>query len=387
MRVALTVEHCWHEVPGGTARSILDLVAAVARSPHAPDLVGVAARHRNPPLDPWRPPVTVSHHRLPRIALYEAWHATRRPRVESATGPVDVVHATGGAVPGTRAPLVVTVHDLAFLHHPEMFTRQGNRFFRRALSLTAAEASRVIVPSEATAHDCRAAGIGADRLRIVPWGAPAVPRPVGPAGEQAGEQAGERAGRQDGLVRGLGIVRPYVLNVGTVEPRKNLPRLLDAWSRLGASDVDLVLVGPEGWGEAAAAVDERITAMRRAGVDTVHRVGFVDAPTRDALYAGALACCYPSLFEGFGLPVLEAMAHGCPVVTSRGTATEELVADGAGIAVDPHDVDAIAAALRSLVDDADLRHRMAEAGRRRAGCYTWEAAADATVSVYEEACR
>ncbi|NLD76094.1 MAG: glycosyltransferase family 4 protein, partial [Acidimicrobiales bacterium] len=146
-RVAVTLEQCWHRVPGGTATSILETVAALKERPDL-EVVGVAARHAEPPPAPFQPAVTVSHLPLPRLALYETWHALRWPPVERATGPVDVVHATAVAVPPTRAPLVMTIHDLAFLADPSLVTRHGNRFFRRGTELARRHARLVLVPSE-----------------------------------------------------------------------------------------------------------------------------------------------------------------------------------------------------------------------------------------------
>ena len=108
-------------------------------------------------------------------ALYESWHYARRPKVERATGPVDVIHATGGAIPPRSVPLVVTVHDLAFLYDTSHFTRHGVRFFKRALDLTRRDAALVLAPSKATADDCIAHGIDAERVRIVPWGSTSRP--------------------------------------------------------------------------------------------------------------------------------------------------------------------------------------------------------------------
>ncbi len=359
MRVAVPMEQCWHEVPGGTARATVDLVAELDRRSLV-EVVGVAARHRRPPAPPWRPPVAVHQLPLPRLALYEAWHRLRRPRVERATGPVDVVHCMGGAIAAGRAPLVVTVHDLAFVHHPEMFTHHGRRFFDRALALTRAEAAAVIVPSRATLEDCTRVGIDRARLHLVPWGIA-----VEPVDTAAVDAVRSRFGLHGG----------YVVVVGTLEPRKNLHRLLEAWARLDRSELTLVVVGPAGWGDAfdASAVPANVTLT-----------GFVDDGTRDALYAGALASVYPSVFEGFGLPVLESMALGCPVVTSSGTATEELITGGAGVAVDPLDPDAIAAGLAELLDDPERQSRIRDAGLARAAAYTWARTADRTMAVYDE---
>src|SRR3990170_2089403 len=121
MRVAMTLEQSWHRVPGGTAVAALELARSLTQGDGL-ELVGVAAKHAREPDAAWRPPVPVAHLPLPRLALYEAWHRLRRPRVERATGPVDIVHATTFAIPPRSAPLVVTIHDLAFLTYPGFFT-------------------------------------------------------------------------------------------------------------------------------------------------------------------------------------------------------------------------------------------------------------------------
>lgn len=359
MRVAVPLEQCWHEVPGGTARASIDLTTALDAHDDV-EIIGVAARHPSPPPDPWKPTVPVRHARLVRPLLYETWHGLGRPRVESITGTVDLCHVVGGAIAPSVAPLVVTVHDLAFLHHPEMFSRHGLRFFRRALQLTIERAHRVFVPSQATLEDCVRAGVDRALLRHVPWGVT-----VSAPDESAVDAARTR----------FGLEGDYVVMVGTLEPRKNLRGLLEAWRVLDRADVDLVVVGPEGWGDGVdpAMVPERLT-----------KTGFVTESVRDALYRGAVASVYPSLFEGFGLPVLESMAIGCPVVTSSGTSTEELVADGAGLAVDPHDPVAIAAAIADLLDDPSMREALSLRGREKAAGYTWERAASAVVAGYRE---
>jgi glycosyltransferase involved in cell wall biosynthesis len=324
--------------------------------------VGVAARHREPPSAAFRPAIEVRHLPLPRRALYEAWHRLRRPDVQRATGPVDVVHATGYAIPPRRAPLVATMHDLAWRRDASMFTRNGVRFFEAGLRCVLDDADLVLCPSAATLGDCRTAGIDDGRLRRIPWG-----MTVADPTEDEVAAARER----------YGLAGRYVLSVGTIEPRKNLGRLLDAFARLPQQDVRLALVGPTGWGDslgrAVAALGDRVRAC-----------GFVPQSALPALYRGASVFCYPSLWEGYGLPVAEAMGAGAPVVTSTGTATEELVAGGAGLAVDPHDVDAIAAALASVLDDADLADRLRTAGRARAEATTWQATAEGTVAAYRE---
>jgi glycosyltransferase involved in cell wall biosynthesis len=352
MRVAYTLEQLWHRVPGGTA------VAAVetARRLTGVELAGVSAWHRRLPPEPWRPPIPVRRLPVPPHVLYETWHRLRRPPVERATGPVDVIHATGVAVPPRTAPLVVTVHDLSYLVYPEHFSAQGRRFFRQALELTRRDADLVLCSSEATRRHCEEAGLDPRRLRVVPLGADAAA-----ASEE--DVARVRAAH--------GLEGPYVLWVGTLEPRKNLPRLLDAYARLDTV-AELVLVGPRGW-------NQELDPPPGARL-----LGFVPGDDLPPLYAGAAAFCFPSLLEGFGMPVVDAMAQGTPVVTSTGTSTEELAGD-AGLVVDPLDVDAIAGALDRVLRDPGLARRLGEAGRARAATYTWERTAALTAEAYAEA--
>lgn len=362
MRVAVTLEQCWHDVPGGVATSALESVRALQATTEV-DLVGVAARHPGPPREPFVPTIPVHHLPLPRLALYEAWHRFRHPAVQRATGAVDVIHVTGMAMPPRSAPMVVTVHDLAFLDDPGQFTARGVRFFHRAIELARRDADIVVCPSDATAAACHRNGFAASRLRVVPWGIEV--RPPDPAA-------------LDRVRRTYRLDRPFVLWLGTIEPRKNLPRLLDAFARLGRDDVELVIAGGEGWNDELAAIETRAPAG-------VRRLGFVPAADLPALYAAASVFCFPSRQEGFGLPVLEAMAQGTPVVTSAGTATAEVVGD-TGRLVDPDDVGAIAAALAELLDDPDGARRLGAAGRHRAATeLTWARTASGLVSAYEDA--
>jgi glycosyltransferase involved in cell wall biosynthesis len=292
---------------------------------------------------------------VPPHVLYETWHRLRRPHVERATGPVDVIHATGVAVPPRTAPLVVTVHDLSYLVYPEHFSRQGRRFFRHALELTRRDADLVLCSSEATRRHCVEAGLDPGRLRVVPLGADVAAA----SGEDVARVRAEH-----------GLARPYVLWVGTLEPRKNLPRLLEAYARLDG-DAELVLVGPRGW-------NQELDPPPGARL-----LGFVPGEDLPPLYAGAAAFCFPSLLEGFGMPVVDAMAQGTPVVTSSGTSTEELAGD-AGLVVDPLDVDAIAGALDRVLGDPELARGLGEAGRAQAATYTWERTAALTAAAYSE---
>lgn len=360
MHVAITLEQFWHRVPGGTATSIHALTTALADRSNV-ELTGVSAWHKTRPPVRFRVPVPIEWMPLPRIALYEAWHRARRPRVELATGPVEVIHATTFAIPPRSAPMVVTVHDLAFLRAPDHFTPRGLRFFQRGLDLARRDADVVVTPSEATASDCVEHGFAGDRIRVVPWGVDATPVPRREVDEVKEE---------------LALDRPYVLWTGTIEPRKNLGALVEAFLSLD-TDALLVLAGPEGWNEDL----ERLVSR---APDRIRPLGHVDTGALKALYAGATVFCYPSLFEGFGLPVLEAMAQGAPVVTSRGIATEE-VAGGAAVLVDPHDHRSIADALGRLLEDPKAASLHSAAGRARAAEMTWPACAERMEAIYAEA--
>lgn len=353
------MEQCWHRVPGGTAVAAIGMARGLKELASV-DVVGVAAAHRRPAPRTWTPPIEIHHLRLPRPALYESWHRLRRPSVERATGDVSVIHATTIAMPPRTAPLVMTVHDLAFLHEPEHFTTRGLRFFNRGLNLALKEADLIVCPSEATRRDCERLGFAPDRLRVIPLGVDA-----GAAG--AREQAGVR--------HRYGLTGEYLLWTGTIEPRKNLPRLLEAFRSLD-TDLQLVLAGPEGWNEDLGKLVEDLGAR-------VRRLGFVPYTDLAPLYAGARAFCFPSLLEGFGFPVLEAMVQGTPVVTSRGTSTEEIAGEAA-VLVDPRDVSSIAQGLRRVLEDANLAEKLGKAGAERASTYTWRATATALTDVYRE---
>ncbi|MEM9515746.1 MAG: glycosyltransferase family 1 protein [Actinomycetota bacterium] len=353
MRVAYTLEQCWHPVPGGTAVAALR-VADALRERRDVELHQVAGRHPKMPRAEYRPSGELAMLPLNRPLLYEAWTRLNWPKVESVIGEIDVAHATTLVPCGTSVPLVVTVHDLAFLHDPGQFSRHGVRTMRRSLDALRARADRVVCSSLATLDDCRRVGIDDARLRHVPLGV---------------DVAVASDGDIERVRRRYRLPDEFVLFVGTLEPRKNLPRLVDA---LADGPLPLVVAGAEGWGD-------------RPDLDRPHvlPVGFVDADDLAALYATATVFAYPSEREGFGLPVGEAMAQGAPVVTSRGTSTEE-VAGGAAVLVDPFDITDIR---RGVHEALDGRSELADAGRARAATLTWSATAEATAAVYHELCR
>jgi len=352
LRVAYTLEQCWHDVPGGSAVAALEVHRRL-RADRSLSVVGITGRHRRSPSDPFRPSGELRSLPVARPWLYETWNRFEWPVVESVAGPFDVCHSTVAIPAATAAPHVVTVHDVAFVRTPERFSRHGARVMRRGLD-RCREVDLVLCPSRATHDDLAELGFDTDRLRVVPWGVDAV------------------RVTDDDLARvraTYALPAEFVLFVGTLEPRKNLAGLVAAMRSI--PELPLVVAGADGWGDGVP-----------AGFDAanVRFVGFVpDADLRPVMQAATLLA-YPSLQEGFGLPILEAMAQGTPVVTSRGSSTGEIAGDAAALA-DPDDVGSIAAALHDVLAD---RARWSALGRARAGEFSWSSTVAATIACYRE---
>lgn len=363
IRLGVPVEQFWHRVPGGTGRATYGTLRALADAEATPETrveTGLMAAWHRPSLR--RPaglgelgPVRFAP--LPRPLLYESWLRLDRPRVERWTGRVDVVWAAAMVMAPSRAPVVATVHDLGFLDHPERSSRRGRDFFPRAWAAVGERAAAVVCPSQVVADDCARHGLDPARVRVVPWGVDAT---------RASDAGAEAARRRHGLPE------VFALWVGTLEPRKNLDRLVAAIGQVPG--LHLAVVGPAGWN-----LDGRDVLAPLA--DRVHRLGPVADAELGALYKAAALFVFPSLLEGFGLPVLEAMAQGTPVVTSAGTATAEAAGDAA-LLVDPLDVDAVAAAVASVLDDPALATDLGERGLRRAAERTWAATAAGYAAVF-----
>jgi glycosyltransferase involved in cell wall biosynthesis len=367
-RVGLVAEQLLRPVPGGIGRYVRALVehlpAAAAADGGA--VTFVICRHPAERLArSGLPPAATQRLAWPGRLATRAWVTLCRPRLPAGLlGDLDLVHATSAAVPPTAGrPLVATVHDLGFRHFPHAYPAAGRRYHDRSARIVADEAARVLVPSEATARDlAELYAVDRGRVTIVPLGVEPPARP---------DQQG--AAR---LLADLGVRGPFLLAVGTLEPRKNLPRLLAAFGEVTSELPDhwLVVVGPVGWGPKLRPTWESVR---------VKLAGPVGDATLHALYQQADGLAYPSLYEGFGLPVLEAMVHGTPVLTSDRSSLPEVAGDAA-LLVDPLDRGAVAKGLLRLVTDGALRRRLAAAGPRRAAGFTWPATAAATWATYRE---
>lgn len=276
--------------------------------------------------------------------------------------------------PGETVPLVAHVHDLTAILSPEHHTRLNRMLHRRRLRWIGRHAERVVAISESTRSDiARLSSILPERIDVthLARGTDAADCPDA--------AAAERGRTLESLQLGG---RRFVLCVGTLEPRKNHVRLVQAFERLSESfaDVHLVIAGSEGWG--SAGIRQAVRASQASA--RIHVVGPVSSNTLDALYRSATVFAYPSLYEGFGLPILEAMAAGAPVLTSTTSSMPEVAGDAA-VLVDPRSVTAIRLGLERLLGDAALRDRLSAAGRERESRFTWEKTARRTIESYHRA--
>jgi len=360
LRVTLVAEQLRTRPTSGIAtytRGLLlglqQLAAEAAAGVPVPAVTLVAGRPTgaDDPLAAWGWPVHSS--RLPGRALVRLWDRG----LGRVDGPSDVVHAPSLASPPPGpAPLVVTVHDLAFREVPETFPARGRRWHEAALTRALRAAAAFVTPSDRTADLLTAAGAGRERVIVINEGCDHLP-------------VADTEGAGAALAR-IGVHGPYLLSVSTLEPRKNLSRLVDAYGRAREQLPEpwpLVIVGPMGWGPALMPVP----GVKLAGVVT-------DAVLA-GLYAGARCVAYVPLVEGWGLPAVEAMAACTPVVASPMPST-----GGAALEVDPTDVDAIADALAVATGDDRRRSELVTAGLMRARELTWASAARAHAALWHD---
>jgi glycosyltransferase involved in cell wall biosynthesis len=355
---------------GGTETYVRQLVPELAKAAPADTFVLYLAREAA--ATPWEIPgnVRIGHAPVSSVSRVQrlGWELTglvgqaRRHRV-------DLLHSLGTTSPlSSTMPRVVTVHDLIYEHFPEAFPGIRTPVLRRLIPRMLRRADRVINDSEATRRDVVGLyGVDEARADVVHLGPGRPPLPI------ADSEARE-------LRAAVGVGGTYALSVATSQPHKNLQRLIEAFARVHGSrpDVRLVLVG--GAGQAQAQLAEAATA---AGiVDAVTFTGWVDDRTLDAVYAGAQLFVYPSLCEGFGLPLLEAMERGVPVLSSRATSLPE-VGGNAVEYVDATNVDELAGALGRLLDDPARRAELVALGHEQFGRFGWGRAALETLASYD----
>ena len=366
----------------GIGRYTRELVRALLAldAPYRYTLFYATEKRIDKPFDPLPPGA-----RLRRLPFHDkwlarVWHRFQLPiPVELATGRLDVLHSPDftlpPALPGVRT--LLTVHDLSFVRDPDSAVPSLRRFLDRAVRRSVARADRVLADSQATKGDLvELFGVSPVKIDVLLSGVDARFKPIRDPASLAAVRARYDLG--DG---------PIVLSLGTIQPRKNYARLIRAFGqavgrgqRTGAmGDVNLVIAGGKGW-----MFDDIFAEVTRLGLEgRVKFTGFVDDADLPALYSAATVFAYVSLYEGFGLPVLEAMACGAPVIGSNMSSIPEVVGD-AGLLVDPTDVDAIAAGLIGLLTDPSARDAYMRDGLRRASQFTWNAAARQLLSVYDE---
>jgi glycosyltransferase involved in cell wall biosynthesis len=312
------------------------------------------------------PPGVAAANRRPMAArpLRELWKRADHGRIEHWVGAVDVVHGPNYVVPPARAARVVSVHDLTFVHHPEMCTADVLDY-RTLVPRAIRGGAWVHTISDFVRHEVIDL-LGADPDRVV-----TVPLAVEPAPSS-----------DAGHGRALAGADRYVLALGTIEPRKDLPTLVAAFDGLAAVDAELrlVLAGPDGWG--AEALAAAMAAARHA--DRIVRLGFVSDADRGDLLAGAAVVAVPSIYEGFGLVAAEALLAGRPVVATVAGAHPEVIGD-AGLLVPVGDTDALAGALAQVLGDEELAAELGRRGPVRVADLTWERTADGLAALWRAA--
>lgn len=351
---------------GGIAQYTQHLIRALAAldAPHEvvilhsrKDRRSLAAGPNQRRISCWTP----AHHRLERLAL----------ALELAPLRLDLLHSPDFIPPlGGRFRSVITVHDLAFLHYPQFLTTESRRYYNDQIAAAVARADAIIAVSQATRSDLISLlGVPAEKVTVI----------AEAAGEQFHPVPEEAIAR---LRAAHGLPDNYILFVGTIEPRKNVSGLLRAYARLRADLPDaspLVIAGGRGW-----LADQVVTLHKELHLgQSVIWYGPIDHGDLPALYSGARVFCLPSFYEGFGLPPLEAMACGTPVVVSNRASLPEVAGDAA-LLVDPDDVESISAALRRVLTDVQLAADLRARGLAHAALFSWEQTARQTLALYEQ---
>ena len=311
---------------------------------------------------------TLPHTPLVRIPLTLAAELRRNP--------VEVLHVQYTAPPFAPCPIVSTIHDLSFEHLPETFTRRSRTQLRLTVRGTARRAAVILTLSEFSRRDIiETYAVDPERVLVTPAAAPTNFAPV------------ENETELKDIRERYGIKANYLLSLGSIQPRKNLARLIEAYallrsSRAGDQLPQLVIAGKRGW------LDNEIqrAAQRENRNESIKFIGYVPEKDLPALYSAAICFVYPSFFEGFGLPVLEAMQCGTPVIAGNRTSLPE-VAGAAALLFDPFDAGALAEAIERIIHNPDTRAELRAKGLERARIFSWTATARLTLQAYERALR
>ncbi len=315
-------------------------------------------------------PANLNKRFTPVRQVFRKWWLVGLPTLLQIT-PLDVFHGTNYCIPlVSPCPTVVTIHDLSLYAQSDTHEADNVARGKRRIPLMARRATRIIAPSDATRREIISyLRINDERIRVIPE---AARRNMRPRSEAESRRVLEKHG----------LRRPYLLYVGTIEPRKNLTTLIRAYDDLIHATPhrpQLVLCGGRGW--LCDAIYRMVDDLKLN--DQVRFTGYVDEDDLPALYSSAEVFIYPSQYEGFGLPPLEAMACGTPVITSNTSSLPEVVGE-AGFKLPPHDVEALTETMTKLLADSAVRQHYIRAGLERAQLFSWERAARATQAVYDE---
>jgi glycosyltransferase involved in cell wall biosynthesis len=361
MRVGIHAEPASHRIPGGVGAYVRHIVGELTQSNDDWEYRLIVWDRCLKPTE-WSATHTPPG-RMPVPLRYALWNFLGIPRIDE---PLDVIHATGLAIPpAPNATLVATVHDLTVEHMPEVVPPVWRAIYRRGLRTAVSRAAVICAVSGAIKHEL-IERLGVDERRIVVTPEAACLSATDP--------------RDEDVLRRLGLDGAYVLNVGTVEPRKNQIALLRAFARASTQlkDVKVAIAGAPGWGQQQVAEEiDRLNLGKR-----VVLTGKVTAGELAALYSRALVFALPSLYEGFGLPLVEALGFGIPSVASSIPALME-VGGPAAIYVDPRDTEQLSGALCQLAQDGALRLHLAAAGPEQAGKFSWRTTAELTRGAYQ----
>jgi glycosyltransferase involved in cell wall biosynthesis len=362
-----------YEQGAGIGRYVRELVSRLAQQDSQTEyrlFVSGATQHDLPPAPganfTWKPT------RITPRWMARLHHRLHFPLpVEFIVGRVDLYHATDFVLPFVRpkTPTILTIHDLTFVRVPDAASPPLKRYLDAVVPKSVERATHVLAVSEATKIDLiELYGTPPEKITVMYHGVDARFRPM-------------KTGLEAVRAKYQFSERPYLFSIGTVQPRKNYGRLVEALAilRERGYDLDLVIAGGRGWLENP--LYDTICNTKLS--DHVHLIGYADDEDLPVLISHASCVAYPSLYEGFGLPVLEGMACGTPVVTASTSSLPEVAGDAA-LMVDPYDVEAITHALQRVLDDSDLRTQMVERGHQQAARFTWEQSAQELRQIYDQ---